>query len=127
MKTMNKVFLIGNLGNDPELKVSENGHSFTRLSLATQRRVGKAEDTQTVAQWHSVYVWGKTAEICCSWLSKGALVFVEGEMRQVQGEKLSDSRPFSIVHANEVKFLNSKQGTLDNPKRSRNHDAVAQR
>lgn len=127
MKTMNKVFLIGNLGNDPELKTSENGHPFTRLNLATHRMKGKGEDAESVAQWHSVYVWGKTAEICCNCLSKGALVFVEGEMRQVQGQKDSESRPFSIVHANEVKFLTSKQGTLDNLGRSRNHDAVAQR
>ncbi len=126
MRTMNKVFLIGNLGNDPELKTSENGSFYTRLSLATHRSLGK--DKGEMAQWHSVYVWGHQAENCTKWLGKGALVFVEGELRQIEGKSEEENqRPLLLIHANEVKFLNSRQANLDNPLSSRNHDAVAQR
>lgn len=128
MKTMNKVFLIGHLGNDPELKTSENGSFFTRLSLATHRSKGKDKDFEEMVQWHSVYVWGVQAENCVKWLSKGALVFVEGELRQVESKnEAATSKLLSLIHANEVKFLNSRPTNLDNRLRSRNHDAVAQR
>jgi len=129
MRTMNKVFLIGNLGNDPELRVSENGIPYTRISLATHRTKDKGDESEeTITQWHSVYVWGTQAETCARWLSKGALVFVEGEVRQVEWKKDDgENRSFSLVHALEVKFLNSKQGNLDNRRRAGNHDAVAQR
>jgi|FLYM01.1.fsa_nt_gi single-strand DNA-binding protein len=127
MKTMNKVFLIGHLGNDPELKTSENGIPFLRLSVATHRSRGKNNEFETVVQWHSVYVWGNQAENCAKWLSKGSLVFVEGEVRQIEPKESSDERPLSLIHAHEVKFLNTKQGNLDNRLHPRNHDAVAQR
>lgn len=127
MRTMNKVFLIGHLGNDPELRTSENGSPFTRLSLATHRSKGKDKEYEEIAQWHSVYVWGSQAENCARWLSKGALVFVEGELRQVDSKSDANQKPLSLIHANEVKFLNSRPTNLDNRLRSRNHDAVAQR
>lgn len=147
MKTMNKVFLIGNLGADPELRHSGNGVPFTRLNVATHRSVSKGEEGyEDLTQWHSVYVWGAHAESCAKWLAKGALVFIEGEIRQIeidveaaeenvenpfrgenQAGRRSRKRQISLVHAHEVKFLNSRARHLDNLPSSRNHHDVAQR
>ncbi|HAG92196.1 MAG TPA: hypothetical protein DCL41_10000 [Bdellovibrionales bacterium] len=129
MKTMNRVFLIGNLGHEPELRESENGQYFARLNVATHRYIGKGEDRQEEVQWHNVYAWGKTAETCCAHLSKGALLFVEGEVRQIQTSKKSEnSSPMTIVHAHQIRFLKTNKGrTLDNFGPARNHDAVAHR
>ena len=88
-----------------------------------------ARDRQEEVQWHNVYAWGKTAETCCAHLSKGALLFVEGEVRQIQTSKKSEnSSPMTIVHAHQIRFLKTNKGrTLDNFGPARNHDAVAHR
>lgn len=126
MKTMNKVFLIGHLGNSPELKTSENGQSYVRLSVATHRSQGK--EMEPLTQWHNVYVWGHQAETCAKWLSAGALVFIEGEVRQVEAKQSKeDHQRLSLIHAHEVKFLNSKHVGLDNRPGTGNHNAVARR
>lgn len=134
MKTMNRAFLIGYLGNDPELKQSEHGTSYTRLSVATNRTrlKDKGKDTEIRVQeteWHTVYVWGIQGERCAQWLQKGALVFVEGEVRHLETKSEESEWPTkrSVIHAEEVKFLNPKNATLDNPNRSGNYDAVAHR
>lgn len=128
MRTMNKVLLMGHIGQDPELKISANGSSFVRLSVATHRQQKREDEFESVTQWHSVYVWGKAAHSCSDWLTKGSLVLVEGELRQMETKDDEDSpRIFSFIQASEVIFLSLKQGHLDNRLRSRNHDAVAQR
>lgn len=133
MKTMNRIFLIGHLGGDPELRQSEGGVPFAQLSMATNRLRPKDSEGSGgngskpyEVDWHNVYVWGLQGERCAEWLKKGSLVFVEGELRHLesQGEN-GETRRRSVVHAKEVKFLNSKNGILDNRAAPRNYDAVA--
>ncbi|MDX1333667.1 MAG: single-stranded DNA-binding protein [Robiginitalea sp.] len=77
----NKVLLIGNLGQDPDVLVMESGSKMARFSIATNEtyRNGKGEKV-TDTQWHQVVAWGKTAEIVESYLTKGKEVAVEGKL-----------------------------------------------
>ncbi|MDM9630179.1 single-stranded DNA-binding protein [Robiginitalea aurantiaca] len=77
----NKVLLIGNLGQDPEVQVLESGSKMARFSVATNEtyRNGKGEKV-TDTQWHQVVAWGKTADIVESYLVKGKEVAVEGKL-----------------------------------------------
>jgi single-strand DNA-binding protein len=77
----NKVTLIGNLGNDPELKETDGGYKLAKASLATNEsyKNGKGEKvTETV--WHNLVAWGKTAEFMNKYLHKGSEVVVEGKL-----------------------------------------------
>jgi single-strand DNA-binding protein len=76
--SVNKVYLLGNVGQTPELKTAKNGKAFCRLSVATNERHIQ-EDGEEVEKttWHSVHVFGPQAEWACSHLQKGYRVFVE--------------------------------------------------
>ena len=77
----NKVLLIGNLGQDPEILDAENGNKRARFSVATNETYRNAQGEKvTDTQWHQVVAWGKTAEIVESYLSKGREVAVEGKL-----------------------------------------------
>jgi single-strand DNA-binding protein len=79
---VNKVILIGNLGADPEVKTTQTGTAVATLSVATSRTwKDKAGQKQDETEWHRVVVWGKTAEFCGTYLSKGARVYVEGRLQ----------------------------------------------
>jgi len=77
----NKVTLMGRLGKDPELS-NAGDKQYCRLSLATNESwKGQDGERKERTDWHSVTVWGKTAEYVASRASKGSLVFVEGQLR----------------------------------------------
>ena len=77
----NRVQLIGHLGADPVVKTFENGRVMTRLSLATHEATkGKNGEKGIRTQWHDLVVWGKLAEICARYLTKGREVAVEGRI-----------------------------------------------
>jgi single-strand DNA-binding protein len=81
--SLNKVFLVGNLGHDPELKSTKNGKPFCRINIATNERLVNAggEDFERTT-WHMVHVFGKQAEWACERLQKGARVFVEARIEK---------------------------------------------
>lgn len=79
---LNKVMLIGNLGKDPELKMTPSGQPLARFSLATTETWKNASgEKQSKTEWHSIVVWGKQAEIAEKWLRKGKQVLVEGRLQ----------------------------------------------
>jgi single-strand DNA-binding protein len=79
---LNKVMLLGNLGADPELRVTSGGQSVLNLRLATSESyLDKNRDRQERTEWHTVTVWGKRAEALSKILSKGSRIFVEGGLR----------------------------------------------
>ena len=123
MKSLNRVFLMGHLGSNPELQTSRGGRQYTRLNVATHRAWKDDEqERQERTDWHSVFVWGQLAETCASYLTKGALVFVEGTLNQYESDASAGSSVTKqSIHAQSVRFL-SRQ--LDNPEVPRNHDAV---
>ncbi|NOY79521.1 MAG: single-stranded DNA-binding protein, partial [Kiritimatiellaeota bacterium] len=82
MASLNRVFLIGNLTRDPELRYTTGGAAVCNLGLAVNRRytTSQGEDREEVC-FVDIEVWGKQAEICKQYLSKGAPAFVEGRLR----------------------------------------------
>ncbi len=79
---VNKVILVGNLGNDPDVKYTQGGMAITTLSLATSS-VRKDKDGQQVekTEWHRVKLFGKLGEIAGEYLKKGRQVYIEGSIR----------------------------------------------
>ena len=77
-----RITIIGNLGRDPEMRYTPSGQAVTNLSVATNRRwQAKDGTTREQAVWWRVSVWGKQAEACNQYLSKGRLVLIEGRVR----------------------------------------------
>ena len=79
---INKVILVGNLGNDPETRYTQGGMAITRISLATTSvRKDKDGNQQERTEWHRVVFFGKLGEIAGEYLRKGSSVYVEGSLR----------------------------------------------
>lgn len=109
---LNKVQIIGHLGRDVELRYSQNGSAVASLNIATDesytdRDGNKVERTE----WHRVTVYGKQAENCANYLSKGSLVYVEGSLqtRKWQDQNGQD-RYTTEIKAQRVQFLNRVAG-----------------
>lgn len=80
--SMNKVLLIGNLGKDPELKMTPSGQPMARFSVATTETwKDKDGGKQSKTEWHNIVVWGKQAEIAEKFLRKGKQVLIEGRIQ----------------------------------------------
>ena len=113
MANLNKVFLIGNLTRDPELKYIPSGAAVTDISIAVNRSFTKkdgekGEETLFV----KVVIWGKQAESSAKYLSKGRPVFIEGRLRTNSWEdKDGQKRSAMEVVAERVQFLGTPQGS----------------
>ena len=82
MASLNRVFLIGNLGSDPEMRYTPNGNPVTSFRIATNRSYrGSDGEWKQETEWFSITVWGKQAETISQQLGKGQRVFVEGRLR----------------------------------------------
>jgi single-strand DNA-binding protein len=82
MGSMNKVILIGNLGRDPELKMTPGGQALCRFSIATTESWKDAQgQRQSKTEWHNIVAWGKQAEVAEKYLRKGQQVMVEGRLQ----------------------------------------------
>jgi single-strand DNA-binding protein len=79
---LNRVMLLGNLGADPELRMTQGGQAVLKLRLATSETyLDRNKVRQERTEWHSVVVWGKRAEALSKILSKGSRIFIEGGLR----------------------------------------------
>jgi len=114
-----KVTIVGNLGNDPEMRYTPSGQAVTNLSVATNRRwTGSDGQQQEETVWFRVSVWGKQAESCNQYLSKGRQVLVEGRLtpdRETGGPRIwtdqnGNPRASYEMSAFEVKFLSGGSG-----------------
>ena len=80
--SLNKVILIGNLGKDPELKMTPSGQALCRFSLATTENWKNQQgERQSKTEWHNIVVWGKQAETAEKYLRKGQQVMIEGRIQ----------------------------------------------
>ncbi len=105
--TVNKVILIGRLGADPEVRYTANGTAVTQLSLATNERVPAGEGNwEERTEWHRVVAFGKTAENCGNYLSKGSPIYVEGRLQTRQWEDAQGVKRYTTeIVAREIQFL----------------------
>jgi single-strand DNA-binding protein len=107
----NRVLLHGNLGADPELKMTQGGTSVLKIRLATTERYqDKSGVWQGRTDWHSVVVWGKHAESLHKILAKGSTIFVEGSLRTSSYEKDGEKRYRTEVVAKSVILGGRGQG-----------------
>jgi single-strand DNA-binding protein len=109
---INKVILVGNLGNDPETKYTQSGMAVTRISLATTSvRKDREGNSQERTEWHRVVFFGKLGEIAGEYLRKGSQVYVEGEIRydKFTGQDGQERYTTDIV-ANEMQMLGGRGG-----------------
>lgn len=106
---INKVILIGNLGNDPECKFTQGGMAITRISLATtSTRKDKDGNKKDDVQWHRVVFFGKLGEIAGEYLRKGSSVYVEGSIRYEKYEKDGVEKYSTDIIGNEMRMLGGK-------------------
>ena len=107
-RTINRVELLGRVGTEPELKYTQSGTAVTQLRLATDRR---RQNGDSETDWHSVVAWGKTAEVVNQFVGKGDRIFVAGRLSYSSYEGSDGQRRFRTeIHANEVIFLDSRNG-----------------
>jgi len=109
---VNKVILIGNLGKDPEVKYMASGNPVCRFSLATNETwKDKAGNAQERTEWHSIVAFGKLAEICGQYLTKGRLCYVEGSIRsgKYEDREGNERKSYDII-ARQMRMLSSSNG-----------------
>ena len=105
-RTINRVELLGRVGNDPEPRQTQNGTSVVELRLATDRH---SQNGERQNDWHTVICWGKTAEAVASYVRKGGRVYVSGRLQERRWETQDgQSRSRAEVHAQEVIFLDGR-------------------
>ncbi len=106
----NKVQLIGNLGNAPEVKTTESGKKLARFSVATNESYRNANGEKvTETTWHNLVAWGKVAEIAEKYLTKGKEVAVEGKLiNRSYTDKDGNKKNVTEVEVNEILMLGDK-------------------
>jgi single-strand DNA-binding protein len=106
----NKVQLIGNLGNAPEVRTLDGGKKMARFSVATNESYRNAKGEKiTETQWHNLVAWGKVAEIVEKYLTKGKEVMVEGKLvNKTYTDKDGVKKYSTEVHVNELLMLGEK-------------------
>jgi single-strand DNA-binding protein len=114
--SLSKVILVGNLGSDPEMRYTPNGKAVTSFNIATNRRyTTSAGENKEETDWFRVSVWGKQAEQCNQFLSKGKQVYVEGRLHARSWEGQDGQMRTSLeVTAERVLFL-GKRGSVALP------------
>lgn len=113
---VNKVILIGNLGNDPDVRFTPNGSAVANLSIATSeswkdRNTGQQQDR---TEWHRVVIFGKLAEIAQQYLRKGSKIYIEGKLqtRKWQGQDGQDRYTTEVVvdgFSGQLQMLDGRQ------------------
>ena len=100
---LNRVMLLGNLGADPELKMTQGGQAVLKLRLATTETYLDRNNTrQERTEWHSVTLWGKRGEALAKFLTKGERIFVEGSLRTSSYEKNGEKRYSTEINASNI-------------------------
>lgn len=107
MASFSKITIVGYLGKDPELKYTPQGASVTTFSVATtEKRKNIAGEAEEHTTWFRVTVWGKQAEACAQYLTKGSQVYVEGRLRMESYTDREGAARHSLeVNASDVQFL----------------------
>ena len=111
MSGVNKVFLIGRLGSDPEIRYTTSGAPVANFRIATSESwTGKDGKKEERTEWHKIVAWGKLGELCGEYLNKGRRVFVEGRLQtRNYDDKDGVKKYITEIVALNVQFLDSPQ------------------
>ena len=126
--SVNKVILLGRLGQDPELKYTPSGAAVCNFSLATSETWTDKNSGQKneKTEWHRVVVWGKLAELCNQYLAKGRQAFVEGRLQtRAWDDKSGQKRYTTEINAATVQFIGG-QAQAGQTNQTNNQGAPAQ-
>jgi single-strand DNA-binding protein len=112
MSSLNKVMLIGRLGQDPEVRYTQSNTAVATLNLATNERYRDSNgEYQDRTEWHRVVAWGRTAEVCQQYLTKGSLIYVEGPLQTREWEDNQGQKRYTTeVKALQMTMLDSRGG-----------------
>ncbi len=114
--SVNKVFLVGRLGQKPEIRYTGSGSAVVNMSMATNesRRDQQGNNTEHT-EWHRIVVFGKTAEFCGNYLDSGTLVYVDGRLQTRSWEDRDGVKRYTTeIVANTVTPLSSTRSNQDN-------------
>ena len=109
MASLNKVMLIGNVGQDPELRYTPDGNPVANFSIAVNRRRRVGDEYKDETEWFNIVCFSRTAENVNQYLTKGQKVYVEGRFQSSEyvGQDGNQRKSFEVI-ANEVTFLSTK-------------------
>lgn len=109
---MHKITIIGNLGRDPEMRYTPEGQAVVTFSVASSRKYKTAAGEQREeTEWFNCSAWGKLADVCNEYLTKGKQVYVEGRLKTRTYQAQNGETRFSIdVTCQEIQFLGGGQG-----------------
>jgi len=107
--SLNKVMLIGNVGQDPELRYTPDGNPVANFSIAVNRRRRVGEEYKDETEWFNIVCFSRTAENVNQYLTKGQKVYVEGRFQSSEyvGQDGNQRKSFEVI-ANEVTFLSTR-------------------
>jgi single-strand DNA-binding protein len=110
--SVNKVILVGRLGQNPEVRYTPSGAAVANFSVATNESWNdKAGQKQERTEWHRVVVWGKLAELCNQFLAKGRQVYLEGRLQTRQWQDKDGQTKYTTeIQAQTVQFLGATSG-----------------
>jgi single-strand DNA-binding protein len=111
-KSVNKVILLGNVGQPPEVKSSGNGTLRASVSLATNERRKVGDNWEDFTEWHRVVFFGRLAEIVRDYVRKGSKLFIEGKLRTHKWDENGSTRYSTNVVADDISLLS---GAADKP------------
>ena len=112
MASVNKAIILGNLGQDPELRHTASGKAVTTLRIATNESwTDQSGERQEKTEWHSVVVWGRQAENCHKYLKKGRTAYIEGRLQTRKWQDKSGGDRYSTeIVADRVQFIGGGGG-----------------
>ena len=106
---VNKVILIGNLGADPEMRYTQNGTAVANFRIATTETWKKEGEKEELTEWHRVVAFGRLAQICGEYLSKGSKVYIEGRIQTRKWEDRDGNPRYTTeIIAREMKMLSPR-------------------
>lgn len=110
MASLNKAMIIGNLGQDPEVRYTQNNTAVATLNIATSERFKDSSgEWRERTEWHRVVAWGRLAEICDKYLKKGSQVYIEGPIQTNQWEDKNGQKRYTTeIKALTMTMLGSK-------------------
>ena len=120
---VNKVILIGNLGADPEVRYSQSGTAVANFRIATTETWKKEGEKEELTEWHRIVTFGRLAEICGEYLSKGSKVYIEGRIQTRKWEDRDGNPRYTTeIVAREMKMLSPRGANGSGQGGSRNEE-----
>lgn len=119
--TLNKVMLIGYLGDDVKMHYFDGGNALGRFPIATNETYTNRQNNEkvTTTEWHNIVVKNKLAQLCEQYLTKGDKVYAEGKIKTRQWDSQDGAKHYATeIHATEITFLSDKKGSSQTPSSS---------